>query len=219
MKETGIMMSTEMVKAILDGRKTMTRRTWGLEKVNKNPDNFWLLDFISNNTIAVFDQPSGEIITIKCPYGGVGDWLWVKETFWIEHDSDWDEYSGKLLDCGINIAEDDWAEVRYCATDMEPSGDYVPLSVYSKRPSIHMPRWASRIWRQITEIRAERLQDITEGDARSEGIDASNAIEWYGEDDPNYPDEFNAQISFKYLWDSLNAKAGHGWDKNEWVWP
>lgn len=201
-KETGIIMSGDHPQLILDGTKTMTRRTWGLEKINEHP-HAW--EFVRmDDGFGVFRTKGQAVIYIKCPYGGVGDRLWVREMFWIQHDSEWSEYSGKLIDCGTNIAEDDWAEVRYCATDTEPSESDMPLSIYSKRPSIHMPRWASRILLEITELRAERLQEITLRDCLKEGV--VSRFSWL--------DAF----ADMWDWDCGNAKRGYGWDMNPWVW-
>ena len=77
------------------------------------------------------------------------------------------------------------------------------------RPSIFMPRWASRILLEITEVRAERLQEITEEDAVAEGVKSYYTL-------PS--GETTARYHFSVLWDSLNAKCGYGWDKNPWVW-
>jgi len=206
MAERPIIFGTWAIPKLLDGSKTQTRRTKGLEKINKNPDE-WVQPYqldVDPQLWTWRSTKTGEVITIKCPYGKVGDGLWVREVFWIEHDSEWSEYSGKLIDCGINIAEDSWAEVRYCATDKEPDGDERPLSVYSKHPSLHMPRWASRIDLTITEVRAERLQGISYADCRAEGSYMAT-----DKDDEG---------GFVNLWDSLNAKR-YPWSINPWEWP
>lgn len=211
MKEHPIIFSTSLVPKVLDGTKTLTRRTWGLEFINKSP-NTWVYDWDSLTRQHRFydkyytDNPP---IIVKCPYGEVGDGLWMKETFWIQHDSEWNEYSGKSIDCGINIAEDDWAEVWYCATDQEPSEADFPPSVYSKRPSIFMPRWASRKDLVITTLRAERVQEITQEDAIREGIARLSN---------NAPLQASEVVAFANLWDSLNAKRGYSWEMNPWVW-
>lgn len=191
MKEHPIIYSMPMVRAYMDDRKTMTRRVikpqykdWQGHQWYGKPNAYHLQ----------FNDFTLETIKAKCPYGQVGDRLWLKENFWVEHDSEWNEYSGKLIDCGINIKEDSWAEVRYCATDIEPSEAFVPLLVYSKRPSIHMPRWAARLTQTITDIKVEKIHDITEEDAKSEGI-------------IGVPTAFGLlyKPAFSRLWDSINA--------------
>lgn len=87
-----------------------------------------------------------------------------------------------------------------------------PLGEYIWSPSIHMPRWASRIDLEITRVRVERLQDISESDARAEGVDLND---WYTESpDPN---KSPYRYAFAQLWDSINAKK-HPWSSNPWVW-
>jgi len=127
---------------------------------------------------------------VKCPYGQVGDSrLWVRETW-------------------------------YCATDKKTllgykaDGDYPHDCFYMIRPSIHMPRKYSRITLEITDIRVERVQDITEDDADAEGVPILE------------PDDFPvagatygiSRQRFVHLWDSINAKRGYGWYVNPWVW-
>lgn len=185
MAERPILFSAPMVQAILAGTKTQTRR------VVKG--KYWFSD----------GRPDLELL--RCPYGVPGDRLWVRETFWVEHDSDNFEMS-PAFDCGINLAEDDWARVWYCATDHEPNGEGPNddwAQFYSKRPSIHMPRWASRITLEVTGMRVERVQDISEDDVYAEGVG-------HGRVSP--------QLEFQELWDSINARRGFGWAVNPWVW-
>ena len=198
MKERPILFSGPMVQAILDGRKTMTRRVckyqpsvsvrkagsmWGI----KGGDALWHF---------------GHKI-VSCPYGQPGDRLWVRET--------WMPFTEQGCPVGATI---------YRATDHpEPDGD----SPLRWKPSIFMPRWASRITLEITAVRVERVQDISEKDAKAEGCGG-----YVGGEGPmsesvlaiepgyNHPNFF--RDGFAYLWDSLNAKRGYGWDANPWVW-
>ena len=181
MKETGIIFSTEMVRAIQEHKKTMTRRTWGLEKVNKNPDDWQLVAFFLDGKARFYNSKTDGDVTLKCPYGGVGDRLRIKETF---------------AHCGNELHLSSWvALVAYKADgtirtipfgDNEPPKEKwwntgKPFDYF--QPSIFMPRWASRITREITAIRAERLQEITEEDAKAEGVEAvytePEGITWY----------------------------------------
>jgi hypothetical protein len=174
MKERPILMATESVKAILEGRKTMTRRLCkGARELS-----------------CVLDWPIE-----SCPYGQVGDRLWVRET---------------------------WC--AGCATEVERSACYKVLDdgrlpkffPFCKesivKPSIFMPRWASRITLGITEIRVERLQEISDADCEAEGVRPSiegNAQDW--QDDEN-----GWHRTFRQLWDSINPK--YPWQSNPWVW-
>ena len=197
-KEHPIILSTPMVKAILDGRKTQTRRP-----IKPQPKDTWsefmpvittgwstdLWNFYNPNS---FDD-CGDI---KCPYGQVGDRLWVRETFCYKVDPNTEEVCHN--------------EYWYRATDP----DIVKIDTENQcetspwKPSIHMPRWASRIDLEITEIRAERLQDITPSDAVAEGALPYNLHGWLKE-----VSDFNFQL----LWDSINGKK-YPWDSNCWVW-
>ena len=152
-KERPILFNGPMVRAILEGCKTQTRR-----EIKNNP-------LLNAGFTDEFILLPGNASAFVCPFGVVGDRLWVKETF-----------------------EDD-------------EGGW--------RPSIFMPRWASRITLEITDVRVQRLQEITEEDARAEG--------YHPKINDSLPD-WTAKESFKILWDSLNAKRGLDWDKNPWVW-
>jgi len=177
-KERPIIFNTEMVQAILDGRKTQTRR------VIKNPEK---LDGL---------MLDGEA-TEWCPYGKKGDRLWVRETWRIYH--------------GTNSAQ------LYWKVSSEQTGvqcDFEKAKKVSERPgwrpSIHIPRWASRINLEITDIRVERVQDISFGDAKAEGIPLRKQTP--------YPPSVYRVEDFEYLWDSINAEKGLGWSVNPWVW-
>jgi hypothetical protein len=185
MTEHPIIFNTQMVKAILEGRKTMTRRLNGLEKFNVEPD-IWRI-----GKAGVMDKvwweaaaDSSYSYRLDCPYGQVGDRLWVRETFAIG------EYFGKLF---------------YKEQDAGGYGG-------NWMPSIHMPRWASRITLEITELRVERLQEIgklTHDECAKEGWPFGFDIAELNE---------HPVATFKRYWDFLNAKRGYGWDTNCWVW-
>ena len=127
---------------------------------------------------------------IKCPHGQPGDQLWVRET-WMAFEEDRIHYRA------------DYA--------FDPKGDEEAGITW--RPSIFMPRWASRIQLEITDVRVQRVNDISELDAIDEGAGATPTahLEWDGE-----PYEYRKR--FHELWDTINAKRGFGWDKNPWVW-
>ena len=215
MKERPILFSAQMVRAILDGRKTQTRR------VVKPQPHRWIAYFIllgaSGPWKPVWGSESAgdedEIVEhnrcIKCPYGVPGDRLWVRETCRAEQ-----LRSGKD---GVRFAADNaW---RPIANTEQAAGRWIDLRWYRVNlpddptnpgvwvPPIHMPRWASRIDLEITAVRVERVGDISTKDCEAEGMD------WDG------PCGLNVVLE-KYmdLWDSINAKRGAGWDTNPWVW-
>jgi len=137
----------------------------------------------------------GAILT-ACPYGQVGDRLWCKET-WFPNHLDWRERH--------NISDVDYK------ADYDGRGSFYEDGDPSWRPSIFMPRWASRIDLEITDIRVERLQEIISGDCLAEGILASC-------DDGIGVQGMELDYKFSKLWDSLNAKRGYSWESNPFVW-
>lgn len=187
MKERPILFSGEMVNAILDGRKTQTRRV-----VKKQPHGAgeWVLQGI--NWLFPNVCP---YIKLKNPYGVIGDRLWVRETFRI---FDATEECSHYEDCSCS---------SYHGLPMYKADKNNMCDTENKwKPSIYMPRWASRINLEITNIRVERLQDITETEAIAEGVSGGGS----------HPDFWVG--AFADLWDSINAKRGYGWDANPWVW-
>jgi hypothetical protein len=179
MSERPILFSAEMVRAILDGRKTQTRRNIKYTTEHRGPINPAYLE-------AHKDHPGWKDI---CPYGQPGDLLWVRET--------WTQYPIEL--------NPEPCDAWYKATSNGPPPPF------KWRPSIHMPRWASRITLRITDIRVERLQDISEDDARAEGCPYS--AEWAG----RFVDrDETAKTWFKSLWNKINGPGA--WDENPWVW-
>jgi len=185
-----ILFSTPMVKAILDGRKTQTRR------VIKDKDIINRFDIdVDGKPIAYIDQATGDSYppTAIAKYQ-VGDILWVRETW----------------------SKDENGEYVYRTNYGTTEDDSFPPSMFKWKPSIHMPREAARIFLRVTNVRVERLQEITPKDAWEEGCRIGNFFPW----EKHIP-ELQQQcrdILFKSLWDGLNAKRGYGWDINPWVW-
>lgn len=174
MKQRPILFNGEMVRAILAGRKTQTRRiVKGLALEWLGPDMF-TPDFAAH--------PENHL----CLHGQVGDRLWVRETHSLQHGYSSD-FSGQ--------------SVWYWADGNHQYGDWS-----KPRPSIHMPRWASRITLEITKVRVERLNSISEGDAIAEGFD--NLI--------NYPPPcgYTHRGAFANTWDAIYTN----WSNNPWVW-
>lgn len=196
MKEHPILFTGEMVRAILDGYKTQTRRvvlpTMTRPRVAPLRMEPWIIDGEQETDEHGYpcwtgfhpDYP-GEAKWFTCPYGGVGDRLWVRET-WGMH----------------------FGELRYRATE-DPQGYYYGAKGW--KPSIHMPRALSRITLEIVGVRCERVQDISEADAWAEGAHIIARRLPYSGDDLGY-------MAFSGLWEQINAKRGYSWDGNPWVW-
>lgn len=190
MKERPILFSAPMVIAILSGSKSQTRRV-----VKMKPHH--QIEERDNGTPWpwMYDGERDADSWMACPYGQPGDRLWVRETF-----------------VRIDGQTRPWIETDYKATYTH--GDRLGDSLGIRKkwsPSIHMPRHASRITLEITSVRVERLQDISEADAQAEGWTRRPEVST----DPQVHKEA-ARDWFMDLWESIN---GHGsWDANPWVW-
>lgn len=198
MKERPILFSAPMVRAILSGQKTMTRRVVRIPnwKDNEAERTKLLIDGIKKGFP-------------KCPYGQTGDRLWVRETWGVHYDLD-------------NLSPSELLEGTPWYRAAQTGG--AETAVKKWRPSIHMPRWASRILLEITELRVERLQDISEEDAWNEGVEYDQGWEeepGYGHRDYSADDDDNfaylyARDSFMSLWESIYGPDS--WEANPWVW-
>lgn len=225
MIERPILFNSPMVRAIRENRKTQTRRTHGLDKINAEPDA-WYCAWDKEGTFCFASKPgySHELEDsqlIRCPYGVAGDRLWCREShaiFCVAEDrpdagvgyrAD-HPYNGDLSigDGGYNFRSFEGASTV---------GE-VALMVNSERwrPSIHMPRWASRDTLEVVSARPERLQDITEAGAKAEGCNP-----WpFNAEQPMTSGELGSDSpyrgGFAVLWDDINE--GLTWFKNPWVW-
>ncbi|AZE55947.1 Phage protein [Pseudomonas synxantha] len=184
-KEKPILFSAPMVRAILEGRKTVTRRAVKGSALN----------FLADFTLEYVALPENHF----CPYGNPGDRLWVREA-WVA-DAQVDAIAPRDLSQGEPIQYPADGAVRQTGCSMVTPG--------KTRPSIHMPRWASRILLEITDVRVERLQDITEEQALAEGI-GTQATESFRATGVERP----AGFAFRDLW----ASTGGEWEANPWVW-
>ncbi|EJE9586977.1 hypothetical protein M5722_001494 [Salmonella enterica] len=196
MKERGMIFNGEMVRALLDGRKMQTRRpikwkqTRFTEIAERDDGSMWPW---------AEDCERGGDIWFACPYGEIGDRIWVRETFRVH---------SRATDVATLVYR---ASVRNSWTEQTHR---VPVAVCNKQvtpdkwtPSIHMPRWASRITLEITDVRVERLRDLSEEDAKSEGIIPSAGGVLPG---------WEYRINFRDLW--MDIYGTDNWEANPWVW-
>ncbi|WP_312545358.1 hypothetical protein [Pantoea eucalypti] len=215
MRERPIIFNADMVRAVLDGRKTQTRRIvkWrGLDeglnlqfsgfRASKEPGG-WVIESNSRTSSEWRCQPT------PCPFGAVGDRLWVRESFY-EHGS----WQGGGYDPEDSYFVSD-KQVLYPADGIQRPAERKREDFWRSRPSIHMPRWASRITLEITGVRVERLWDITEDDAKAEGCTfealrfkpGTREVEEMGH---------TAVYQFSGLWQSIYG--ADSWQVNPWVW-
>lgn len=200
-----ILFSTEQVRAILEGRKTITR--WVAKNI---PEGTHRVKQIGENLFVAYwgIHSNGMYLNgateIKCPYQP-GDILWVRETWYYE------EHMHELTAGDPDLPSGRYKH-RYIYKASDP--DYpVDVGVGNKgwRPSIHMPKEAARIFLRITDVRVERVQVITAQDAKREGMFAPYIASKTG-----YETEMRGEV--RDYWDYLNTKRGYGWDHNPWVW-
>lgn len=233
MRERPILFSTPMVRAILEGRKTQTRR---VVKVQPPERTYRVMPYHHPDPRQHFyawvdSDPPRDICACSdwcqpCPYGQPGDRLWVRET--------WGVVSHAFDDAGEMI---DWTPDRP-ATPIHAmpfgKGYYSGHVIYAAdgnfewcdddgdgekscwHPSIHMTRAASRILLEVVSVRVERLQDISEADAKAEGIDKTASGFWslYGQSDVD--STYSPRTSYRALWESINGPEP--WEANPWVW-
>lgn len=195
-----------MVRAILDGRKTQTRRAVKPQPVGNADVQFRL-------SAAVTAAPDGK--QVRCPYGQPGDRLWVRETCRAEELTNGLDGVRYLADGAFReIDNTQAASEAWCAMNAYRGERSATI------PSIHMPRWASRILLEITAVRVERLQDISDrgptNDCCAEGVyhcgmECPTYEQWHGA-------EFRSAEKFMYrqLWEQINGPGS--WDANPWVW-
>jgi hypothetical protein len=190
--ERPILFTGPMVRAILEGRKTQTRRV-----IKPQPaDDIKPHKFPNPNVagwLSSLKHANGSTTAHYCPYGQPGNRLWVRET-WEAND--------------VDIERKDKSAIEYRATSFVETLD-------GWKPSIHMPRWASRILLDVVSVRVERVQDMSFND-------------WVADFAPSFVEQENARATFvgadnqrkmaSEFWDSINAKRGFSWESNPWVW-
>ncbi|HCI2791682.1 TPA: hypothetical protein NOT72_002574 [Pseudomonas aeruginosa] len=210
MKERPILFNDQMVRAILEGRKTVTRRVMKPQPTpSKDGGHHWPCKVHQSMLHVERELQNGEccwcgLAEAACPYGQPGDRLWVREAW--AADAQVDAIAPRDLSQGEPIWYPADFSVRQTGCSMISKG--------RGRPSIHMPRWASRILLEITAVRIERLQDISEKQALAEGVELEGeGVCWAGaagtaSDSP--------VESFRLLWELINGAGS--WNANPWVW-
>ncbi|MDD1850585.1 hypothetical protein ACNPB1_19830 [Klebsiella pneumoniae] len=205
MKERGMIFNGEMVRAILDGRKTQTRRiikdcTVGRDQISKFIQ-------IEKKFIGCYPEDVPELIRECCPYGVPGDRIWVREAF------------------RVHSRATDVATLVYKASERNSWTEQthrVPVAVCNKpatpekwTPSLHMPRWASRILLEITDVRVEQLNAISQEDAQAEGMELTGWRPTYSAPDSG-GEVMTPYDNFAELWSSIYG--ADSWRANPWVW-
>lgn len=204
-RQLPILFNAEMVRQILSGAKTQTRRP---AKVDGDPDSI-SIDRIGRDWRATWDletsssmdhgsEPRSVSEELRCPYGEPGRLLYVRETW-----------------SGLLVMEDGAEICAYRASCPDDTFDYfgadgfvTSVKVDKWKPSIHMPKWASRITLEVTDVRVERVQDISDADAVAEGFFARDL---FPDDDPI---PVSAAAFFESAWHDIYGN----WDANPWVW-
>lgn len=206
MKERGMIFNSEMVRAILSNRKTQTRRIMKVQPESNQLGLLLITDSTKRSDIGKYhwaeSNATGNHVCSKlfsCPFGAVGDRIWVRETW----SSDFANYypNDRVWYAADNNRRLDIEVVDGVRGIYSPESDvHVP---FRWQPSIHMPRWASRILLEITGVRVERLRSMSQDDARAEGVIAASG-------------PMEAGLAFRELWDSIYGEES--WKANPWVW-
>lgn len=202
MKAVPMIFNTEMVQALLNDIKGATRRPLKKQPEDSGLGYMWMPSNLHQAMIRVSNIDDVEcehkrlylkdLISEACPYGSIGDLIYVRETFATLGHHDYQEVSPR------NRSE--IHEVRFKASERDAIANCPDWEVrgYHWRPSIHMPRWASRLTLKVTDVRIERVKDITRDQVIAEG--------------------FNDWTGFAFTWSSIYLKQGLGWDDNPYVW-
>lgn len=205
-----ILFSGPMVRAILDGSKTQTRR---VAKPVRHPD---LGNVYAPGALVLEHEPK-HVIERACPHGRPGDRLWVRESCWIF--GQWHVKGLRKNGKPSYRFKPIERRVRFDNPGHEAIGYLSAGPGWVWHPSIHMPRWASRITLEVTDVRIERLQGISEADAQAEGTSChvcGRTMDGYGEDDCHCFHRKAGVIDFQRLWESINGPES--WTANPWVW-
>lgn len=242
MKERPIPFSAQMVRAILAGRKTQTRRVVDPQPEqpkHEHPDYWlWRHRALDAGYCHTRTEAMTRLMLPLCPYGQPGDRLWVREAFRLPASLDDLSPNGVAERCLYVGYSAPWCPTQYEADQarISPQG----WREFGSRPNTavpgryrharFMPRWAARTLLEITGVRVERVQNMQgqspypgESDALAEGINRihhGDGAYYYSafRDEPHPKNWCDPTDAFRELWDSINAKRGFGWDANSWVW-
>ncbi len=240
--EKPILFSGPMVRAILKGRKSQTRRVIKEHLLISDPDKWEFRDrgqWAQFVTVEKY-QRSGEPVDgfdLDWPYS-VGDHLWVRETWQTIRNLTVDEQlqqkhtlnqfmkgeipTDQIAEAAMSLPVGSGTEKALYAADFGAWAYDVDSDLKPWKPSIFMPRWASRITLEVTDVRVERVQEISKADALAEGIsvlplqDVDDPSAWY-QSAPGVHQERSAQQSYAAMWQSINGKK-YLWSSNPWVW-
>lgn len=204
-KERPILFHARSINGVLENRKSQTRRI-----IKPQPPVRWDRHRFVDDSLHewMYQIPALDRHQVKSPYGAPGDRLWVRET-WAMNDIKygWDAIpKNRPSDFGelTYRADGEWKDQFE-----ELDGDIPPW-----RSSIHMPRWASRLTLEVTGIRVERVQDISEADAKAEGCRVADPVTGR---EVLFDDSMGSyRLHFRMLWDETNGKGA--WERNDWVW-
>ncbi|HEU4986834.1 MAG TPA: hypothetical protein VFT89_07195 [Rhizobiaceae bacterium] len=192
MTDRPIVFSAPMIRALLDGRKSMTRRVLKPQPTAEFIEATISADGLTARPAALFGSETHKALRrVYRP----GDHLWVREEYSFDHS--WADVPPRDVIPA--------APVWYWADGNPEGGDWT-----KPKPGIHMPRWASRLTLIVTDVRVQRLQDISEEDARAEGVFVPEAQ--YAQQGSRAP-----VLAYAGLWEDLNASRGYGWETNPWV--
>jgi hypothetical protein len=203
-RERPILFRDEMVRAILEGRKTQTRRPVKALPPGRDASHVTIRDCIYGAGWAWHDEHGNCTCKgVRCPYGAPGDRLWVREAWCLEMDDQ--GHTGRTLyraDGGVVVKFDESG----FAVQTKSGNDASPW-----KPSIHLPRARARLPLEVVSVRVERLQAITEADAKAEGVAPTAGL------------DFTARHAFATLWDSIHGSPKKGapdfsWAASPWVW-
>lgn len=224
--ERPILFPDPMVRAILSGAKAQTRRVVqspakNMQRAgmcvikNRAPGDSWYGDYVwsMRGSSGVWGDYTHERFLSLCPYGQPGDRLWVREAFALsQRDPE---------DTAVSTREPQWWDPPVYRADGDPGGEWTRLDGGRHVPirppwrsARYMPRWASRLTLEITSVRVERVQSISEEDAQAEGVSAGPSAAL-----AETPIGVSAREAFAELWDSINGeRPGCSWGANPWVW-
>lgn len=213
MSERPILFSAPMVRALIDGAKTQTRRIVKHEHVNGDcpcADVFAFNEKRGEWELGeCHEGPTAHVGWLKCPYGRAGDQLWVRETWRLN----WASGEGSEVEYRADGAKRAWP--------VNAKGSKFLDGGVKWKPSIFLERQYSRLTLEVTAVRVERLQDISDADAKAEGVDPwttivpEQIVPGPGFNRARYGDQPH-RLPYAALWDSINGEGA--WDLNPWVW-